>query len=325
MYMGKFKYRSLFILAIVLAMGLIAGCGNQKQQIDDSNAAENKITVIDDLNRKVLIDKYPKKIVALSPSFLEILNEVDAELIGRPSSKSNVPENFKAVEEVGAVYQINIEKVVGLQPDLVIAYEGMHNKFIPILESNHIPVVVLKMKTYEDVTDKIQLLGKIVGNETKGQALVDKMQAKVENIIAKVPQANKRVAILHSTSKSVTVELESSIAGSTAKMLGFKNVAIGSKALESDPDSTPYSLEKLVESNPEVIFVVTMGELDSIKKRMLEDVESNPAWNSLEAVKNRKIYFLPQDLFLINPSIRYPEAVYTMANLVYPEVFINGE
>lgn len=323
--MRKFKYRSLFILAIVIALSIIAGCGNQKQQMDTADSAENKITVIDDLNRSVFIDKYPKKIVALSPSFLEILSEVDAELIGRPSSKSNVPENFKAIEEIGAVYQINIEKVVGLQPDLVIAYEGMHNKFIPILESNHIPVIVLKMKTYEDVIDKIQLLGKVVGNEAKGQALVEKMQKEVKNIVDKVPKESKRVAILHSTAKSVTVELDSSIAGSTAKMLGFKNVATGSKALESDPDSTPYSLEKLVESNPEVIFVVTMGELEAIKKRMLEDVESNPAWNSLEAVKNKKIYFLPQELFLLNPSIHYPEAVHRMAKLVYPEVFMNGE
>ena len=58
---------------------------------------------------------------------------------------------------------------------------------------------------------------------------------------------------------------------------------------------------------------------------MLEDVESNPAWNSLEAVKNKKIYFLPQELFLLNPSIHYPEAVHRMAKLVYPEVFMNGE
>lgn len=313
--------RLFMVLMLMVGIVIFAmGCGKNSAPVVDGDT-HAFLTVTDDLGRTVTLSKQPNKIVALSPSFLAPLGAVDAKLVGRPSSKTGVPDFAKTVEEVGAVYSINLEKVVSLKPDLVIAYQGMHDKFIPILESNRIPVIVARMKTYRDVQDKIQLFAEITGETQKGKALAAEMDEKARAIVSKIPQDHRKVAILHSTAKSVTVELEGSIAGCTAEMLGFKNVASGSKTLDKDPDSTPYSLETLVESNPDMIFVVTMGNLEEIKKRMTEDVESNPAWRALAAVKNKAIYFLPQELFLLNPGLQYPEAIETMAKLAYPEAF----
>jgi len=64
-----------------------------------------------------------------------------------------------------------------------------------------------------------------------------------------------------------------------------------------------------------------MGKMDEIKKSMSANIENNPAWSSLRAVKNKQLYFLPQNLFLLNPGVDYPKAFETMAKLVYPEVF----
>ena len=63
------------------------------------------------------------------------------------------------------------------------------------------------------------------------------------------------------------------------------------------------------------------GKLETIKKSMMENVENNPAWQTLPAVKEKKVYFLPQELFLLSPGIHYPEVVETMAKLVYPDKF----
>lgn len=309
-----------FVLLLSMCGIFTAGCGK-------INEAGNKVaqgaylTITDDLGRIVNLENKPGKIIALSPSFLAPLGAVDAKLIGRPTSKTGIPEFAKSIEEVGAVYNINLEKVVALKPDLVIAYQGMHDKFVPILETNHIPVIVVRLKTYQDVQDKLKLFAKISGQTEKGEAIASAMNEKMQAMITLVPKEQKRIAILHSTAKSVTVELDGSIAGCVAQMLGFTNVASGSPSMEKDPDSTPYSLERLVASNPEIIFVATMGNLEEIKKRMLVDVESNPAWNSLAAVQNKNVYFLPQELFLLNPGLEYPKAAETMGRLAYPEVF----
>lgn len=314
----------VFFILLIGAGIAVAGCGAAKT-VSVQRDENLFMAVTDDLGRTAEIEQKPARIVALSPSFLAPLGAVEASVVGRPSSKTGVPDFAKPIEEVGAVYNINIEKVIALNPDLVIAYQGMHDKFVPLLESNRIPVIVVRLKTYQDVKDKIQLFAKLCDHAEKGYALVADMEARIQKTIDRTPKEGLKVAILHSTAKSVTVELDGSIAGSAAKMLGFVNVASGKKALDKDPDSAPYSLETLVESNPDIIFVATMGQLEEIKNRMLEDMESNPAWNSVEAVKNRRIYFLPQELFLLNPGLRYPEAVETMAKMAYPEVFADGK
>ena len=309
-------YTVLFIVGL-----LFAGCGNSPQAGVDGAY----LTLTDDNGRQVSLAKKPDRIVALSASFLEPLQAVGANVVGRPSSQTAVPEAARTIEEVGAVYQINIEKVVALQPDLVIAYKGMNDKFVPILESNHIPVLVVDMKTYDDVKEKIRLFAELTGEKKKGADLVKSMDDKIAAIQSKLPAAVKRIAILHSTAQSLTVQLDGSIAGSVAKMLGFENVAAASQPLEGNPNAAPYSLETLVKQNPDIIFVTSMGDVEAIKQSMQQNMAANPAWQTLPAAAGGQLYFLPQSLFLLNPGIHYPEAVASMAKLAYPGVFDDAE
>jgi iron complex transport system substrate-binding protein len=80
-------------------------------------------------------------------------------------------------------------------------------------------------------------------------------------------------------------------------LLGFKNVAAGSTPLSGDPDKTPYSLEELVKNDPELIFITSMGTDAAIENRLRSDVQSNPAWNSLKAVRENRIIFCRNSYF----------------------------
>ena len=102
-------------------------------------------------------------------------------------------------------------------------------------------------------------------------------------------------------------------------MLRFTNVASGMKAMEDNPDAAPYSIETLVEQNPEIIFITSMGEMEDVKRGMEQTIASNPAWQTIPAVKNGKLYYLSHDHFLLSPGIHYPDAVKEMAKLVYPD------
>lgn len=84
-------------------------------------------------------------------------------------------------------------------------------------------------------------------------------------------------------------------------------------------------MEALVEQNPEIIFITSMGKADEIENRLRSDFKNNPAWASLQAVQNGKVYVLPENLFLLNPGLEYPKAVEYMARQVYPEVFADGK
>ena len=318
------KYRNLYLVCILIVSSLVLfGCASQpKEQVVQPSTTYLQMT--DDAGRMVTLAKKPQRIVVLSTSFLDVLYGVGGEAVGRPSSKT--PAIFPASQmagEVGFIYNINNEQLLSLQPDLVIGFQGIHEELIPILERSKIPVMMLKMKTYDDVVSKIKLLGTIAGTQPTAQGMIDKMQMKIDEIVAKLPVSSKKVVILHATAKNVTVELDNSIAGNIAKMLGIKNIAVGSKSMDSDPDIAPYSLEKLVEGDADAILVVTMGNMADIEKRMKADINSNPAWAGLRAVKTNQIFFLPSELFQLNPGIRYHEAVEYMAKIVYPEVYGN--
>ena len=307
---------ALFCLLLALAL---SGCGSEQGASSSSGQVFAKVQ--DDLGREVILEKKPERIVVTSASFLEPLHEVGGEVVGRPDSRTKMPDYAKDKASVGKVYQIDVEKVLSCEPDLVIINKGMNEKLVDTLEASGIKTLVVDMKSYADVKREVALFAQLTGEKSKGEALISSMDKKIQSVKEKIPQEKRRVSIIHSTNQGLTVQLSGSIAGSIAEMLGWENVAGDMTPLEKDPDSAPYSLETMVEKNPELLFVTSMGKLEEIKASMDATMAENPAWQSVEAVRQGKVYYLPQDLVLLSPGIHYPEAVELMAKLVYPDKF----
>ena len=310
-------------LGAILIVGLIfSGCGSEKNS-SPVEVQQQQIfaTITDDANRTVSIAAKPTRIVVTSAGFLEPLNAVGAVVVGRPDSKNQMPDWAKNLPSVGQVYQIDTERLIACAPDLVIVNKGMNEKLLPVLDENKIPALVIEMKTFDDVKRALKTFATLSGEIQSAETLIQKMDGEIHSVVEGVPKDKLRVAILHSTAQGLTVQLEGSIAGSIAKMFGWENVAAGMTPLEKNPDAAPYSMETLAEQNPEIIFVTSMGDADEIKANMLKAIDENDAWQAIGAVKNNRLYFLPQNLFLLSPGLRYPEAVRKMAELIYPEKF----
>ena len=233
-------------------------------------------------------------------------------------SKSKIPPEAKDVARIGRVYQIDAEKILELKPDLVILNKGMNEKLVETLAANNINTLVLDMKTYDDVKREIGIFAALTGEKEKGEQLTSKMDADIAAVRASIPQDKKRVAIIHSTGQGLSVQLDGSIAGSIVNMLGWENTAAGMTALDKNPDAAPYSMETLVAQNPDIIFVTSMGEEAEIRASMEAMFAESPAWQSVTAIRDGRVYYLPQEMFLFSPGIAYPEAVKYMARLVYP-------
>lgn len=307
----KKKFLMLTILMIILAA--VAGCGNE------TTTTEREIfcVVTDDAGRTVALENKPARIVAVSASFLEPLHEVGGEVVGRPSSKTKTPDFAKDAAEIGPVYQIDTEKLLACQPDLVLLNKGMNEKLSALLDENKIPYVIVDMKTYDNVKKNIEMFAEITAQPDKGKQIVEAMDSEIKNIVEKIPQEKKRAAILHGTAQGLSVQLDNSIAGNVVKILGWENVAQDST--DSENDTIPYSLETLIEQNPEIIFITSMGDIDEIKNSLEQEFAANDAWQTIPAVKENRVYYLPQDLFLLSPGVHYPDAVKYMAQLIYPD------
>lgn len=312
--------KKLFLTALLItSLFFTSACGNDSTSTADN---ETKIfaTVEDSLGEKIILKDKPEKIVVTSASFLEPLHAVGANIAGRPDSKNKMPDWAKNIPSVGQVYQIDIEKLLACQPDLVIVNKGINEKILNVLKENKIPALVIEMKTYDEVKDAIKIFSQLSGNVEEGNKLVEKMDEDIQKILNEVPKEKKRAAILHGTAQGLTVQLDGSIAGDILKMFGWENVASGMTPLEKNPDAAPYSMETLAEQNPEIIFVTSMGNVEEIKASLQESINSNEAWQTIQAIKNNQIYYLPQNLFLLSPGLDYPEAVKFMAKQIYPNL-----
>ena len=306
--------RTILTVLLIAATLALTACG--LPVADEERGSYASIT--DDNGRTVLFDKKPERIVVTSASFLEPLYAVGGSVVGRPESKTKVPPEAKEVPRIGRVYQIDAEKVIALKPDLVILNKGMNEKLIDTLNANYIKTLVLDMKSYEDVKREIGIFAALTGEKEKGEALVQKMDADIDAVRTSIPQEKKRVAIIHSTGQGLSVQLDGSIAGCIANMLGWENTAAGMPALDKNPDAAPYSMETLVAQNPDILFVTSMGDEAEIRASMEAMFADNPAWQSVTAIREGKVYYLPQEMFLFSPGLDYPAAAKYMAGLVYP-------
>lgn len=325
--MWKKQKRAALILACIAALG-VSGCtpqnaattGNQVKQEQSGVFA----TITDDRGKTITLTKKPERVVALSTSLMNFADAVDGDLAGRATVKSEdatVPQRYAKVPDVGPVYNVSTEKIVELKPDVVLASESQHQKIVPILEQNGITVIVLKCKTYDDIKRNLDIIGKVYGKEDQAKAKEAALDKQIDTIVSKVRQTPKKVSIIHATPSNVTVELQASLAGDIAHILKLDNVAVDDATKDKDSEKIPYSIEALVNKNPDMIFFTSMEPKDKIENTIKNTVESNPAWNSLQAVQQGKVYVLPENYFLLNPGLDYPAAVEYMAKLAYPEAF----
>ena len=303
--MKKLLLGSIALVMIVLAL---AGCG---KSTSSSSATTKELTFN---GQTYTVPKDPQKIAVLSNSVLSMLYAVDGKAISRVNTTDSLPSEIEALPALGQTANINMEQLLGLNPDLVLGLENQHKKYEAQLQSSKIPTVLINYDGIKDNVPLLTFLGELTNHQDKAKTVI----ATYENNIAKVKDAVKgqqpaRVAVLRATGKGVTAETDASITASMGKELGMTNVVTSHLDKTTTDKTVPYSLETLAADDPDIIFVVTMGKEEEITKAMKKAMTDNPAWANLKAVQNNRVVYLPSKLFLLNPGLQTPEA---MARLV---------
>ena len=303
--MRKLLLGSIALVMIVLAL---AGCG---KTTSSSSATTKELTYN---GQTYTVPKDPQKIAVLSNSVLSMLYAVDGKAISRVSTTDPLPPEIEALPVLGQTANINMEQLLGLNPDLVLGLENQHKKYESQLQSSKIPTVLINYDGIKDNVPLIKFLGALTNHEDKATTLANTYESNVNKVKDSVKaQQPARVAVLRATGKGVTAETDAAITASMVKDLGMTNVVSTHLDKTTTDKTVPYSLETLAADDPDIIFVVTMGKEEEITKAMKKAMTDNPAWANLKAVQNNRVVYLPSKLFLLNPGLQTPEA---MAHLV---------
>ncbi|MCT4543088.1 MAG: ABC transporter substrate-binding protein [Vallitalea sp.] len=340
----KMKKKIAILLTLIMTITVFSGCSKSNETSKTSgesvespskdqettlpenilNETETAVTYKNPLGDEVTITKNPKKVVVLMNSILDIWYLAGGEAIGRVSGSVNVPEAANDIEQVGKVNEPSIEKILALEPDLVIlsSTRSQHVEMKDILSSNNIECAYVDISSdpYSKFNETLKLFTMITEREDIYNTEIKKIQEEVTDICDKTKNEEQpKILILFGSSKYVKAELPCGLVGNMVEMLGANNIITGSPVEGSS--KVTFSLEKIIQEDPDKIFIIPMGEIEQVKARIKEDLESNEAWATLTAVKENNIHYLPKDLFHYKPNARYPEAFMHLAKILYPQVF----
>jgi len=267
------------------------------------------LTIIDDAGRTVTIPKNPERIISIGSTWTETLYAIGCgDRVVGVCNDSNYPPEAADKPQVGTGSSLNLEKVLGLEPDLVVIWR-YSSQAIDNLEKQGIPVVGLYPTSVDDIIDTIRLLGTITGSISEAAELTAEMQTNIDEIAAKTRELTK--AQMPLVYYELYSPLKTTGPGTYTNELIF--MAGGINLAADEPVKYPIlSNEYIIERNPDVIIESTGGP-------SIEEVKTRSGWEGINAVKNDRVYLI--DNTLVCPTPRIVLGLEQFAKWLHPELF----
>ena len=302
----------VFCLASVVILSLFVTCAAPTEK-----ATPSPIGITDQLGRTVKLEQVPERIVSLAPSNTEVLFALGlGDKVVGVSDYCNYPPEAKEKASIGGFSTPNIEKLVSLSPDLILATSIHEKRIIPALEEKGIAVFALNPKTLDEVLESITLVGGITGEDEEASRLVAGMRDRIKVVtdrtegLSQEQKTRSFYVVWHEplmTSGSGTLQDEL-----IAKAGGI-NIA---------QDLVGYagiSLEAVIQANPEVI-IAGAGH-GSGEDLTFQFIQKETRLREVAARINNRVYAIDADL-ASRGGPRIVDALEQFAELIHPELFM---
>jgi iron complex transport system substrate-binding protein len=270
------------------------------------------LTLTDDEGTKVELAAEPMKLVSLTPATTEILFAlgVGDRIVGKVEDLSVYPPPAASIPDVAKFGEVDVEKIVSLEPDLVIAGGNSFNPpdKIAQLRSLKVPVLVVYAPDVETVLSDIELTGAAVGKSKESKDLTASMQAAFDQVGAATKDlAKPRVFYEIDATQKIYTAADDSFLAAMIELAGGTAITTGSTTNFEIP------LEKLVAADPEIIL---LG--DAAYGATADAVKARAGWNVMTAVKNGAIVPV-DDVVITRPGPRLVDGLRALALAIHPD------
>jgi iron complex transport system substrate-binding protein len=275
----------------------------------------------DDTGYTLKLTKYPTRIVSLAPANTQILFAVGAgdKVVGL-TKYDNYPYNFSAwiaagnMSSIGSYYNPTVEPIVALNPDLVVAALGSADCAVQ-LRSLGYNVLTLNPPDIYGVLNNIQLIGNATNHAADAKTLVNSLQQRITAVVNGVKNATTRPKVYNEIYSDPYTSV-----GKGTFIDGLIKLAGGQNIFENATEAYPkVSSEAVITQNPDIIvFPSNMGPTNFWGS--FAEVANRPGWNSINAIKNQKLYVVIADQ-INQPGPRQVDALEALAKIIHPEIF----
>ncbi|MBN1763581.1 MAG: cobalamin-binding protein [Methanomicrobia archaeon] len=272
-------------------------------------------TVIDDWGRPVTLEKKPERIVSLAPVNTEILFALGlGENVVGVTEFCTYPPEAETIEKVGGMRTVSVEKVIALNPDLVLALNLNGEEAVDTLD-DYFPVLVIdqqKVTSIEDIFTRIALVGKITGEEERATALIVELRGRVESITNQTEGTEKVKVAYIIWHDPLWVTGSGNFQNDPIEKAGGENI------FADIEDWGTVSVETLIERNPDVIIVA--GGHGAAEMKPYDFIMTDERFAVLNARKNGRVCSIDADI-IARPGPRIVEALDEIAHCLHPDLF----
>lgn len=300
-------------------IGILSGCGRQEtkplQDIEE-NAA---VFFTDDLGREVKVEKADRT-VAMIGSFADIWCLAG----GKDTLAATANDAWTSFDlgldedviNIGTTKAPSLEAIFSAEPDLVLCSTNTSAdvELEKTFEEAGITVAYFDVESFDDYLRMLDICTRITGCRDRYETYGTEVQKQVEAAREKADGSAPTVLYIRASGSSCTVKSSSgNLLGEMLADLGCVNVADSDKAFLEN-----LSIEGIMKADPEYIFAVLQGADDTDARKMLEStLLSNPAWQTLTAVKEDRFYVLENSLYNLKPNAEWGYAYEKLANILY--------
>ena len=299
----------------------LSACGGEEQDSTETKNPEEAVTFTDDLGREVTLAK-PRRVAALIGSFADVwcLAGGQGTLVAAADDSwtqfdLDLPET---VENLGAVKEPNVEKLLAAEPDFVLGSTktAADVELLDLLEQSGIGVAYFDISSFADYLRMLEVCTQLTGCPERYTQYGADVQAVVKQAAARQDGSAPRVLYVRATGSSCKVKnSQGTVLGEMLASLGCVNIADSETGLLET-----LSMETILTEDPEHIFVVLQGSDTTKAEQTLElSLLSNPAWKELTAVREGRYHVMDQRLYNVKPNARWGEAYEKLADILYPE------
>ena len=222
----------------------------------------------------------------------------------------NYPPEAAEKPKVGGFSDVNTEKVVELEPDLILAANIHATEVVPALEKLGLTVVVIDPPDIPAVLKGIKLVGKITGQEEAAEALTAELQERID-AITKAVEGLEKPRVFWEISSDLWTAGPGSFINDIIVRAGGENIAA-----EAEAPWVQLSNEVIIAADPEVIFLA-----DHPFGETAESVAARPGWDEISAVVNDRIIEVEDTDIFSRPGPRVVDALEMAAKALHPDAF----
>ncbi|MBI3669699.1 MAG: cobalamin-binding protein [Acidobacteria bacterium] len=278
---------------------------------DLPNAAALEVT--DETGRRVSVPQAVRRIISLAPSLTETVYALGAQerLVG-VTDYCDYPPEAQAKPKVGGTINPNLEQVVALKPDLVLATRALNrHETVEALDRLGIAAYASDPRSVEGVLASTARLAEVIGARERGEALVADLRTRLTALKRRLgSRPARRVLFVVWWEPLISIGRETFLADAL-RWAGAESV------VDTTQDWPRLALEEVVRLQPE--YLVFASSHSETVERDFETLRDRPGWRNLEAVRQRHLAVVSDAVN--RPSPRLVEAIEQLARQLHPDAF----